>query len=165
MGFVGATGGREISRRMVSERASQRAFFGVSRISSSSTSVRGGGGAASWRICRRVSTLMSQKTEKLTIRNWITALRKTPKFKVTAPAFWASASVASEGPFSVTKMLVKSMPPMRSPMIGVKMSFTKAVHHGGESNSDDNAYGEVHIAAHDERAELVDPGRPSNNNR
>src|SRR5271166_4742721 len=44
-------------------------------------------GAASWRICSRVSTLMSQKTEKLTIRNWITALRKTPKFKVTAPAF------------------------------------------------------------------------------
>ena len=68
---------------------------------------------------------MSQKTEKLTIRNRIMALRKTPKFKVTAPAFWASASVASEGPFSVTKMLVKSMPPMRSPMIGVRMSFTK----------------------------------------
>src|SRR6266853_428005 len=29
---VGATGGREISRRMVSERASQRAFFGVSAL-------------------------------------------------------------------------------------------------------------------------------------
>ena len=32
MGFVGATGGREISQRMVSERASQRAFFGVSAL-------------------------------------------------------------------------------------------------------------------------------------
>ncbi len=32
MGVVGATGGREISRRMVSERASQRAFFGVSAL-------------------------------------------------------------------------------------------------------------------------------------
>jgi len=32
MGVVGATGEREISRRMVSERASQRAFFGVSAL-------------------------------------------------------------------------------------------------------------------------------------
>jgi hypothetical protein len=32
VGVVGATGGREISRRMVSERASQRAFFGVSAL-------------------------------------------------------------------------------------------------------------------------------------
>src|SRR5437016_7285054 len=32
MGVVGATGGRETSRRMVSERASQRAFFGVSAL-------------------------------------------------------------------------------------------------------------------------------------
>jgi hypothetical protein len=90
---------------------------------------------------------MSQKTEKLTIRNWITALRKTPKFKVTAPAFWASAGVASEGHSDVTKMLVKSIPPVRSPMIGAKMSFTIAVHHGGESNADDNAYGGVHDIA------------------
>src|SRR5256886_5475689 len=32
MGVVGAAGEREISRRMVSERASQRAFFGVSAL-------------------------------------------------------------------------------------------------------------------------------------
>ena len=32
MGVVCATGGREISRRMVTERASQRAFFGVSAL-------------------------------------------------------------------------------------------------------------------------------------
>src|SRR5437016_11190232 len=32
MGVVGATGGREISRRMVSERASQQALFGVSAL-------------------------------------------------------------------------------------------------------------------------------------
>jgi predicted metal-binding membrane protein len=32
VGVVGATGGREISRRMVSERASRRAFFGVSAV-------------------------------------------------------------------------------------------------------------------------------------
>src|SRR5437016_4541568 len=32
VGVAGATGGREISRRMVSERASQRAFFGVSAL-------------------------------------------------------------------------------------------------------------------------------------
>src|SRR5947207_10713287 len=32
VGVVGATGGREISRRMVSERVSQRAFFGVSAL-------------------------------------------------------------------------------------------------------------------------------------
>ncbi|MGH6796850.1 MAG: hypothetical protein ACREDI_00505, partial [Roseiarcus sp.] len=32
MGVVGATGGREISRRMVSVRASRRAFFGVSAL-------------------------------------------------------------------------------------------------------------------------------------
>src|SRR5213596_1199369 len=32
MGVVGATGGREISRRMVSERASQQAFLGVSAL-------------------------------------------------------------------------------------------------------------------------------------
>ena len=32
VGVVGATGGREISQRMVSERASQRAFFGVSAL-------------------------------------------------------------------------------------------------------------------------------------
>jgi len=29
---IGTTGGREISRRIVSERASQRAFFGVSAL-------------------------------------------------------------------------------------------------------------------------------------
>src|SRR5262249_36548524 len=100
-----------------------------SRISSSSASLRGGGGSAadagSWRIWRRVSALISQNTAKLTIRNWITALRKTPIFKVTAPAFCASASVASDGPFSVTNMLVKSMPPTSRPMSGVKMSFTR----------------------------------------
>jgi hypothetical protein len=59
----------------------------------------------------RQRALTSQKTAKPTIRNWITALRKTRKFNVTAPAFCASASVASEGPFNATKMLVKSMPP------------------------------------------------------
>ncbi|MGH7751094.1 MAG: DUF2182 domain-containing protein, partial [Candidatus Dormibacteria bacterium] len=32
MGIVGATGGREISQRMVSERASRRVFFGVSAL-------------------------------------------------------------------------------------------------------------------------------------
>ena len=32
MGVVGATGGREIARRKVSERASQQAFFGVSAL-------------------------------------------------------------------------------------------------------------------------------------
>jgi hypothetical protein len=32
MGVVGATGGREISRRMVSDRASQRALFAVSPL-------------------------------------------------------------------------------------------------------------------------------------
>jgi predicted dinucleotide-utilizing enzyme len=32
MDVVGATGEREISRRMVTERASQRAFFGVSAL-------------------------------------------------------------------------------------------------------------------------------------
>ena len=32
MGVIGATGGREISRRRVSEQASQRAFFGVSAL-------------------------------------------------------------------------------------------------------------------------------------
>src|SRR5882762_825275 len=32
MGAVGATGGREISTTMVSERASERAFFGVSAL-------------------------------------------------------------------------------------------------------------------------------------
>jgi len=32
MGVVGATGGREISRRMVSERASQQTFLGVSAL-------------------------------------------------------------------------------------------------------------------------------------
>jgi len=32
VGAVGATGKREISRRMVSERASQRALFGVSAL-------------------------------------------------------------------------------------------------------------------------------------
>jgi acetyl-CoA C-acetyltransferase len=32
VGIIGATAGREISRRIVSERASQRAFFGVSAL-------------------------------------------------------------------------------------------------------------------------------------
>jgi hypothetical protein len=52
-------------------------------------------------------------------------LRNTPTFKVTAPAFCASASVGADGPFKMTKMFVKSMPPTIRPMIGVKMSLTK----------------------------------------
>src|SRR6267154_5499503 len=55
----------------------------------------------------------------------MTALKKTPIFKVTAPAFCASARVGSDGPFNVTKMLVKSMPPTSRPISGVKMSFTR----------------------------------------
>ena len=39
----------------------------------------------------------------LTIRNWITALRNTPMFNVTAPAFCVSASVGADSPFGVTK--------------------------------------------------------------
>src|SRR5215831_3930446 len=53
------------------------------------------------------------------------AFKNTPKFNVTAPAFCASASVGCDGPFNVTKIFVKSMPPTRRPMIGVKMSFTR----------------------------------------
>src|SRR5262249_14689621 len=48
-----------------------------------------------------------------------------PMFKVTAPAFCAPVTVGSDGPFNVTKMLVKSMPPTARPMIGVKMSLTR----------------------------------------
>ena len=55
----------------------------------------------------------------------MTAFKKTPMFKVTAPAFCASASVGSDCPFNVTKMLVKSIPPTRRPMIGVKRSLTR----------------------------------------
>ena len=128
-------------------------------------SVRGGAaGAASSRTCRRVSTLTSQKTAKLTIRNWITALRKTPMFKVTAPAFCASASVGCDGPFSVMKILVKSMPPTARPMSGVKRSLTRLLTTAVKRDADDDADGEVDdIAAHDEGAELVDPGRPPDN--
>src|SRR5215469_11449986 len=55
----------------------------------------------------------------------MTALRNTPKFNVTARAFCASPRVDSDGPFNVTKMLVKSMPPTRRPISGVKMSLTR----------------------------------------
>src|SRR6202022_2655370 len=44
--------------------------------------------------------------------------------------------------------------------------FDEAVHHRGEGDADDDADGEVdHIAAHDEGAKLVDPGRPLNAKR
>src|SRR6267154_365475 len=98
----------------------------MSRISSSSTSLLGGAaGTASSCTCRRVSALISQKIAKLTIRNWIRLLRKRPMFRVTAPAFCASARVGSDAPLRVTKRFVKSMPPTARPMIGVKMSFTR----------------------------------------
>src|SRR5487761_172707 len=55
----------------------------------------------------------------------MTVLMKTPMFKVTAPAFCASARVAACGPFNVTKMLLKSMPPTSRPMSGVRRSLTR----------------------------------------
>ena len=43
---------------------------------------------------------------------------------VTAPAFWASARVATAGPFRVTKKLEKSIPPIRRPIGGMITSLT-----------------------------------------
>ena len=73
----------------------------------------------------RFITLTSQKIAKLTIRNEMQALRNSPTFSVTAPAFCAASSVASCGPFSVTKMLLKSMPPASRPSSGVNTSLTR----------------------------------------
>jgi hypothetical protein len=119
-----------------------------------------------WRRCRFFTHAQTRQhldhpeDAKLTIRNWITALRKTPIFRVTARAFCASASVGADAPFSVMKTLVESMPPTRRPMIGVKMSLTRLFYDARERDADDDADSEVNdIAAHDERAEFFDPGR------
>ena len=53
------------------------------------------------------------------------ALRNRPKFSVTAPAALAASNVGVDGPFSVTNRLLKSIPPISSPITGVKMSFTR----------------------------------------
>jgi hypothetical protein len=109
---------------------------------------------------------MSQKTEKLTIRNWITALRKTPKFKVTAPAFLGLGQRRLRGSLQRDKDVGEVDATDEEPDDRGEHVLHQAVHHGGESKPDEYAYREVHdIAAHDESVELSDLGRPANTDR
>src|SRR2546421_551556 len=112
-------------------------------------------------MLRRVSTLISQKIAKLTIRNWITALRKTPMY------------VQGHG----TGLLRVREGRRRRALQGNKDVgevdaadgqaddrgedvLDQAVHHRGEGDADNDADGEVdHVAAHDEGTKLVDPTR------
>src|ERR1700720_3978655 len=96
----------------------------------------------------------------------MTALKKTPIFKVTAPAFCASARVGSDAPFNVAKMLVKSMPPTSRPMSGVKMSFTKLLTTAVKATPMMMPTARFdHIAAHDESFEFIDPPGPADAER
>ena len=58
--------------------------------------------------------------------------------------------------FSVTNMLVKSMPPSARPIGGISTSATSEADDGPERRTDDDANRHVeHVAAHDELFELT----------
>jgi hypothetical protein len=73
VGVVGATGVREISRGMVSERASQRAFFGVSALLFTASATL----TIVW--CASMSAPLARHIDRAQVRAW----RDRPKTELT----------------------------------------------------------------------------------
>jgi len=135
-----------------------------SRISSSSTSLRGGGGGAagvaSLGPCKRVSTLIIQKTAKLTIRKLDYGIEEN------ADVQGHGASLLRIGK-SRRRLTLQSNKDVGEVDAADDQAddrgedvFDEAVHDAGERDADDDPDGEVdHIAAHDERTEFIDLAR------
>src|SRR6185436_12120484 len=66
----------------------------------------------------------TMKIANATIRNWMIAFTNMPTLSVAAPASCAALSVGNGPPRSVTNTFVKSTPPSKSPIGGIRMSFT-----------------------------------------
>jgi hypothetical protein len=113
-------------------------------------------------ICRlpgRNGPLMA----KAMITNWITALRNTPMFSVTAPAICAASNVGWEAPFNVTKILLKSTPPTSRPIDRRKYVFDRSRNDRCKSRTNNEADRKTdYIAAQNEGFELTDPTRGNN---
>ena len=92
----------------------------------------------------------------------MTALRKTPKFNVTAPAFCASARVGSDGPLQRDEDVGEVDAADEQTYQRGENVFHQAVDDGGEGDPDDDTDRQIdHVAAHYESFELVDPPGPA----